>query len=261
MLLRRDEHGVLAIGQPSHAWISGQLALAWGNERFGAVEPREEVCLAAGQHDIGMAEWDLEPTFNPQTGLPHSFIEMPLEVHIELWGGAARRLIRQSRYAALLTSMHGVRLYELRDSSKLDAADAERVTAFFAAQRALQERLKDSLQADRGTAYRATDALIRRGSDLLWAWDYLSLALCLGWAPCSATDVPTAGGATELSLTPTRASVEVDPWPFAADHVEVHCEGQRLAERYANENELRRALTAAPWETFSIELVPEDRSA
>src|SRR5437763_3900256 len=119
MLLRRDERGVLAIGQASHAWISGQLAHAWGNERFGAVEPHGEVTLAAEQHDLGMALWDLNPSFNPGTGLPHSFMEMPLEVHVELWGAAPRRLLTQCRYAALLVSMHGTRLYERRDLEAL----------------------------------------------------------------------------------------------------------------------------------------------
>src|SRR5581483_9426650 len=124
MLLREDDRGVLAIGQPSHAWISAQLARAWGNAAFGDVHPYEEVCLAAEQHDIGMAGWDLEPSLNPQTQLPHSFIQMPLGVHIGLWGAAARRLLRQSRYAALLTSMHGVRLYEMRDVEKMADDDA-----------------------------------------------------------------------------------------------------------------------------------------
>jgi hypothetical protein len=39
VLLRRDGDGVVAIGQPAHAWVSGQFARAWGNERFGAVDP------------------------------------------------------------------------------------------------------------------------------------------------------------------------------------------------------------------------------
>ena len=71
MLIRPEPDGTfLAIGQASHAWLSGQLARAWGNERFGAVEPWEEVCLAAEQHDIGMAQWERAPTLNPDTGLP-----------------------------------------------------------------------------------------------------------------------------------------------------------------------------------------------
>src|SRR5437763_8520911 len=109
MLVRRDDHGALLIGQPAHAWISGQLARAWGNEAFGELEPRDPVCLAAEQHDIGMADWDLEAARNPETGLPRSFMEIPIDAHLKMWHTGPRRLLRQSRYAALLTSMHGMR--------------------------------------------------------------------------------------------------------------------------------------------------------
>src|SRR5947209_2058622 len=128
----RDGGGgpVVAIGQASHAWLSGQLARAWGNERFGGVVPREEVCLAATQHDIGMALWDTAPTFNPQTGLPHSFMEMPLATHLELWSAAPQRVYTQSRYAALLVSMHGTALYERRDLTRLPETDAESVRRY-----------------------------------------------------------------------------------------------------------------------------------
>ena len=68
MVLREDGDGVLCIGQPAHAWVSGQLARAWGNERFGAFAPREEVCLAAAQHDLGMAAWDAEHEFRDYGG-------------------------------------------------------------------------------------------------------------------------------------------------------------------------------------------------
>jgi hypothetical protein len=51
--VRVDDDGALAIGQLSHSWLSGQLARAWGNDRFIAPEPREEIVLGAQQHDIG----------------------------------------------------------------------------------------------------------------------------------------------------------------------------------------------------------------
>src|SRR5581483_6931497 len=127
MLLRSDEHGVLAIGQASHAWLSGQLARAWGNERFGSVEPNAEVCLAADQHDVGMAAWDLNPTRNPDTGLPYGFTEMPIGTHMQLWRDGPPRLLTQSRYAALLVARHGMRLYEMRDLDRMAASDADQV--------------------------------------------------------------------------------------------------------------------------------------
>src|SRR5690349_13441145 len=51
MLYREVKQGKIAITQPMHAWVSGQLARAWGNERFGTIEPGEEVCLGAEQHE------------------------------------------------------------------------------------------------------------------------------------------------------------------------------------------------------------------
>ena len=182
MLLRRDGHGVLAIGQASHAWLSGQLARAWGSEEFGPVEPWEEVCLAADQHDVGMAAWDLEPSFNEETGLPHSFMEMPLELHTQLWLEGPRRLISQSAYAALLVSMHGWRLYKRRDLDRSPPQEAELIRAFLAAQEEFQAQMAARLDGRPAVA----PEIRERNSLLLWTWDYLSLALCLDWAPAMA---------------------------------------------------------------------------
>jgi hypothetical protein len=257
VLLREDERGVIAIGQPSHAWISGQLARAWGNSRFGAVEPYEEVCLAAEQHDVGMAAWDLAPTRNPETSLPHSFMQMPLSVHLELWRAGPRRLLRQSRYAALLVAMHGARLYERRDLTRLPAGEADAVRGFLSEQRRFESELLESLRSDPVTAPSASDELVAHNSQLVWIWDFLSLALCLDWPPTTATDVPTADESVDVQLIPGEhaRTVVLDPWPFTEHAVRVHCEGQLLAGRFATDEALHAALAHAPWETFELELI------
>src|SRR5918911_1161278 len=85
MLVYEDDAGVICIGQASHAWVSGQLARRWGNDRFARPDPFDEVCLGAEQHDVGMSEWDLLPELDPDTGLPRSFMAMPLATHLRLW--------------------------------------------------------------------------------------------------------------------------------------------------------------------------------
>jgi hypothetical protein len=250
MLLREDDRGVLAIGQASHAWISGQLARAWGSERFGPVAPHEEVCLAAEQHDVGMATWDLAPTRNPDTGLPHSFTKMPISTHLELWSAAPKHLLTQSRYAALLISMHGTRLYERRDLDKLGPHDAGAVRAYIRAQRELQGRLLESLRGDPDSAAAASAETVARNSDLIWTWDFVSLALCLGWSPSRAHDVPTADAPVELEI----AEGSVRPWPFAADTVVVRCEGRRLTDSFSTDVALQEAFQSAPVETIGFEL-------
>jgi Protein of unknown function (DUF3891) len=257
VVLRKDEHGVIAIGQPSHAWISGQLARAWGNTRFGAVEPYEEVCLAAEQHDIGMAAWDLAPALNPDTGLPQSFIEMPIGTHMLLWRIGPKRVLPQSRYAAVLVSMHGARLYERRNPESLAPDQADAVRAFLGEQREFQDRLLASLRTDAATAPAAAADVVARNSDLVWIWDFLSLALCLDWAPQDLQHVPTVDGPAELKLTaPNPGALRLDPWPFTADRVTVSCEGRRLTERVATDQLLQEALATAPWETVRFELRP-----
>lgn len=249
MLVRQDDRGVLAIGQPAHAWLSGQLARAWGNERFGSVEPWEEVCLAAEQHDVGWRTLDLEPSYNLDTGLPHSFMETPLDVHLALWTEGPRSLVSQSRYAALLASLHGWRLYERRDLNRLAPEDAEAVRAFLAGQLAFQDELKRTLTPD--------PEQLERNSLLLWTWDYLSLAVCLNWSPATAEGAPTAGAPVDVRVQSVGDGLtQLDPWPFASDHLTARTEGRRLGGPFEDEPQLRRAFASAPWEVLEIRLEP-----
>jgi hypothetical protein len=250
MLLRPEPDGsVLAIGQASHAWISGQLARAWGNERFPRPAPWEEVCLGAEQHDVGMAEWDLRPTLNPASGLPHAFTEMPLEVHLRLWSEAPVKMLAQSRYAALLVSLHGSALYERRDLERMPADEARQVRAFLDAQREVQEELRRSLGAD-------SDG-VGRNRRLVWTWDGLSLAVCLGWDPFTAEAVPGNPGPVDLRLEGADdRRFTLEPWPFGPERVELRCDARRLRGRWNDEEAMRAALAAAPAETLCLELVP-----
>jgi Protein of unknown function (DUF3891) len=239
---------VLAIGQPSHAWVSGQLARAWGNERFGGLDPYEEVCLAAEQHDLGMGPWDAEPERNPRTGLPYSFTEMPIDRHLQQWRDGPRRLRVQSRYAALLASLHGSRLQRRRDLTRLPQDQADAIRVYLADQRAFQAALTASLHL--------SPEQLERNHQLLWTWDFLSLALCLDWAPTTAHDVPTATEPAELHLAPDDGggSLTLAPWPFGTEPLSVRCEGRRLHGPYAGDEELREALEQAPWETLEFRL-------
>ena len=255
MVLRRDAAGVLAIGQPAHARLCGQFARAWGNERLGTVEPLDEVSLGAEQHDLAWADWDRAPALNPETGLPVSFLEFDPGLAAELWRPGPPRLIAQSRWAALLATMHGRRLSELRDLDALDDVAADSVRTLRAEFRAQEAELVASLAAD--------PELVARNSDLVWAWDGLSLALLLDWAPHTLRAVPAAGRSRVdivLRAVPERdglVTLSLAPWPFADPAgVLVETEGRRLTETYATEAALHEALAAAHWETVRFWLVP-----
>ena len=245
MLTHSDGSSVVCIGQASHAWVSGQLVRRWGNDRFDKPEPYDEVCLGAEQHDIGMAEWDLTPTLNPDTGGPRTFMEMPLETHLELWSAAPRKVLTQSPYAALLVSMHGHALYARRDTLEPGTDDSEAVRRFVDEQEAFQGDLLEHLHEDPERA--------RRNQRLVWAVDFMSLAPLMGWFP---DDVPAPDGTTTIAVKPAGdMAFTADPWPFGEDDFSVRYQGRRLDRPAESEPELHRALAAAPWVTVTVRWV------
>jgi hypothetical protein len=177
-----------------------------------------------------MADWDAAPELNPETGLPQSFMQMNLDTHLRLWTHAPHRVLPQSRYAAVLVSMHGTALYEMRDLSKLD--DPTPVMRYLDEQRLLQRRLGSDLD----------QAQLRGNQKLLWAWDFLSLGLCLRWDDASVDGL-------------TLYADSIDPWPFAHERINLHTDGRRLEGSYDSERSLHAALDAAPWVTLEFELV------
>jgi len=245
VLIRRDGDGAFAIGQLSHAWLAGQLARAWGNSRFGEVQRLEEVVLGAQQHDIGWAEFDLHPQLNPDTGLPRSFLEASVEDHLSVWRAAPERLLTQSTYAALVVSMHGAWLSELRARAAPEHAEA--LNAHIEAERARQARLCEALGV--------SDREKERAQRQVATWDRLSLVLCNAWPPSPLEAVPTAHGVADIRMTLGEDGAwSLDPWPFRAPCVEVQCEARRLCSAYSDEAAMRRDYADAVPLTLSFVL-------
>ena len=265
MLVRRDS---LVIGQPAHAWLSGQLARRWGNAAFPPPAPREPVCLAAEQHDVGWSHADLAPPLGDD-GRPLAFVAIPRPMHVAIWRDAPRRLLAQSRYAALLVSLHGTSLYERIDPDAYPPELAAEIRDYVTDQRRLQRRLAAGLDAGE----------IDRNRRLILALDRLSLALCHGTA-ATIEDVPGARGTARIRVeatgdgaaaspptaparddhaVPPDAATErfvLSPWPFTAAGVVVGCEARHLPGAFADAAALEAALAAAPWHALRWELNP-----
>ncbi|MBO0732805.1 MAG: DUF3891 family protein [Methylocapsa sp.] len=248
MLLRKDEDGVVAIPQPSHAWLSGQLARAWGNPLFDAPSPREEVCLAAEQHDIGWLSWEMRPELDCETGLPREFFRIPPKKHTALWREGVRRARAFGRYPALLVSLHAKTIYERHfDSAKAKPEDINAVRAFLAGQRRFQARIIKSLREDPQTCEHASPEAIENNRLLIAALDKLSLDICGGvTAAAKIAEVPSRNGERiALRLFPHKDALTLEPWPLTARQVAVQAEGKRLCGRFSAHGELLRALANA----------------
>lgn len=255
MLHREDANGLIIISQPAHAWLSGQLARHWGNDEF--VAPIEEVCLAAEQHDVGFLEWERFPTLNRQTGLPHSFLDMPAQMHLDIWTAGVQQMLRFGRYPALLVSMHFTNI--TRQHWVGEGRDAHLIRQYLAEQDALQASLIDSLRSDAHYGALCGDESVRRNQQLVSILDWMSLLLCLRLREEKVIhEAPAMNATRELKLTvldETGLRVGVSPWPFREETIRLICEGRRLLRQFDDEQEMRNGLDAAERLTLTFDLV------
>lgn len=259
MLYRSIGENRLCITQPTHAWVAGQLARAWGNAAFGSFAPYEAVCLGAEQHDIGWIPWEAAPTFNPNTGYPHSFMEVAPEVHTQLWAGAKQLAMPMGRYVALLVSLHGTGLYERFTHWKNSPKATQVVEAFLRQEKEFQQHLIDQLGQDPAYKLHVTPEAIARNQKLVATWDALSLAICMGVAkPQQFEQIPAASGHMTLTLTPLQkdsTQLQIEPWCFQSEQVTVVLEG-RILEQASDEQTMCVRLAEAPWLTLMVTLCP-----
>jgi hypothetical protein len=267
MLFRDGPSGSLAISQPSHAWLAGQLMRAWGNAEFGTIAPYEDVCLGAEQHDLGWLEWEQAPTLNKATGRPHGFRELNVAAHTTIWRRGTDLALAFGRYPALLVSLHGSGLYA--NFAGTPAATAI-VQEFLAGQAAIQHRLLASLRQDRRLGALCEPGMVERNRRLVRTVDRMSIALCTGMQDHAVRtedpqagvvrQVPTAGGETDIHLRAIDgdpATIAVSPWPFAAATVQVACEAIALPLRsFGDAAELRIALRDAVRIVLTVSLTP-----
>jgi hypothetical protein len=121
MLFRTQGPDVIAISQPMHAWVAGQLLKAW-NEALA-----EPVLLAAEQHDLGWLDWEVTPSFDETTGRPHLFRDIGASVHAPMWAAAVDRAQGAwGAHVALLISRHGGVIYRrFTTRHRLSEADGD----------------------------------------------------------------------------------------------------------------------------------------
>ena len=260
MLLRQDGDAVIAIPQPAHAWLSGQLARAWGNARFASPLPFEEVCFAAEQHDIGWLSWEAAPGLDRESGRPQTFMQLRPAIHTTLWREGVHRARIYGRYPALLVSLHAHTIYSrFFNFDKAPPEDAALVRAFLDEQHVLQQSLLATLRTDPAYAEASAPDAVERNRLLVAGLDWMSLNLC--WGVTEETripEVPISGSErVEITLRPGADNcVVVAPWPFGAERVSIRVEGRRLPGRFSDEEAMRRALEAADPVLISVSLSP-----
>jgi hypothetical protein len=254
-MLWREVDG-LVITQPNHAWLAGQLARAWGNDRFAAPGAAEAVCLAAEQHDLGWHEWERSPTLNLETGKPHFFREMAVSDHIALWRSGVDMAMALGRYPALLISLHASGLYAQFDPGRAAAEEVAGVRDFLADQERVRQRLLVRLAGDPAYRDASSPETAARHRALIALTDRLSIAICSGVVAPTTVVAPGLSGILLSPIDGDPRRLLVDPWPFRDQTVQLIGEGRALPGRYEDEATMRADLDVAASITILMELFP-----
>jgi Protein of unknown function (DUF3891) len=250
MLFRDQSSTILAISQPTHAWISGQILRAW-DEPLG-----EALLLAAEQHDLAWIDWETAPSFDPESGRPHLFRDIGAAVHAPMWAhGVERALGAWGAHVALLISRHGGVIYRrFKDRHRVAEEDAVAAQRYLDTQAALESTWSRTLGLD--------SALLDKETALLALADTISLAVCGELKVPLSLEAPSPNGdlvPMQLSKRPGQAfTFIVSPWPFRSTSLTVEGEARPIPPggRLSSEAAMRSWLASPERVLFRADLTP-----
>jgi hypothetical protein len=263
MIRREDGADWLLIPQIEHAHVAAEIAAAWGR----ALSP--DVVAAVRHHDDGWREWDASPRIDPETGIPRSFLEMPMSVATEIWSrsielcGQERKPQSEvdqtsSPLGGLAVSGHFCWLAEQACESRDDPEELAAIERFLEAQARQQTAWREALQRQENASTADVDLQVELGFRTVQFFDRLSLWLC-----CAVQSKPyeaefPGGGIFKFApLAPETVSVEPDPFLQGAGPATVTVVAKRIAARsYADDDDLLNALHDSPAERLTWTLLP-----
>jgi len=270
-----EPHFVLTMAD--HTAMCGQMARAFGNDRFAPPSPFAEVVYIVANHDRGWDPYDANPGLDPDTGVPYIMARTPAPDAVKTNRGSPDFNEAHHPYCGLLSSMHSWGLYNNRygfskyvirtqAATSLDVASAHRalIDAMLADEKARQTRLIAALAADPATRGWVEEPRLFQNYKQLQFFDTMSLYFHLRHAgergeesyvhvPLNATEDTTV---TLRKIDDGRYSL--DPFPFAGDRLTLVCRG-RYARRFPRDFPRERvgdALRELPEDRQVYDLVP-----
>lgn len=255
MLFRETENnGWLAVSQPMHALVSGQMARAWGAPGFARPEPFEDIATACAQHDVAWMGWEAAPSFDAATGRPHVFRAVGARFHAPMWAaGVEQALASWGPWVALLVSRHGSLIYARYDDRHQDHPEDALAAHHYRQTQAVRQR-------DLAAAIGANDQQVAAAGALVAVVDALSLAVCGGIATMGGVGhAPRDDGSlVPLTLHETDGVLAITPWPFAVPQVALQWHARRFAPgtRWDTAAAMQAGLDAQPCEVLTATLVP-----
>jgi hypothetical protein len=185
---------------------------------------------------------------------------MPLDVHFAIWEQSITAVHKQNRYAALLTALHCLALYEMRLKFLADPPeDRARIEVFMTRWRVWQEQLVAALTDHPRYGLYVQPDVLARNVRLLQVWDYLSLVLCMSSVfEQTLEDVPLDDNhrVTVQIAGSGQRGMALDPYPLDAPLTLWIDARQVLGGPFADNASLQAALVDVPYKPLVFEIGP-----
>jgi hypothetical protein len=258
----------LAIMMYEHTALAHQFARSFGNDRFGASEPKDLMFHVVLHHDAGWAEFDRDPVTDPSTGLPYNLVDTPAKYITVTSRLSPEYNQRHHPFCGLMSSMHSWGLYNGRYGlssmvliDKIPAQDRPLAQKMLDGELDRQKRLKTELARDAATArWLEKDRLFQNYKQLQFCD---TLALYFNRIhPGERTEatfehVPLdAKRDTTITVRPREPGVyALSPYPFASDNAQFAFAGRPVEPRqHETDGGWPHVLAKAPtqWERFTL---------
>jgi Protein of unknown function (DUF3891) len=270
-----EPHFVLTMAE--HTDMCGQMARAFGNDRFEAPSPFDEVVYIVENHDRGWDSYDSNPGLDPTTHVPYIMARTPTPDAVKTNRGSPDFNEAHHPYCGLLSSMHSWGLYNGRygfskfvprtqTSTSISVTDAHRplIEAMLAYEEARQARLKAALAAIPATHDWIEERHLFQNYKQLEFFDTLSLYFHLRHAGERGTEtyvhVPF-NAETDTTVTLKKIdqrAYSLDPFPFAGDRLTIVCQGRYVMPFQPDfpPGRVGAALRELPADRQTYDLVP-----
>jgi hypothetical protein len=258
-----------------HMNLCGQMARAFGNDRFQRPKPYDEVVYVVDNHDRGWRDYDVHPGLNPDTRLPYVMSQTPSPDALVTNKGSPDFNEEHHPYCGLLSSMHTCGIYNGRFGFSQFVVPPRKppppgnqtvkanVDAMIRSEKDRQERLKSVLSKHPTTAAWIESNRLFQNFKQLQFFDTLSLYFHLRGREDRKAEVfihVPVSAEQDASIALNRINdfeYSLNPYPFSADRLKLTCGGWYF-HRYPEDQDpekLGDALRARPRDAQTVTLV------
>lgn len=258
MIRRPYDDGYVLITQNTHAWLSGQLALHWGNDNVSRPEPFETVLIGTILHDIAWMEKDADPLLNPKNQ-PHDFLEAEVDDFDAMYERGVHEVHQVDPYAALLVNRHLQTIYGMRVALKRDPI--ERLQPLLNRLKDLEESTLESLTTHPLYSKYIDDATLDHNYRILRTCDLLSLYIYNAFPAGTAQDVPIRYGEPYQDVVCEMLdedTMRVSPGLFDQPELTIYLQARFIPEKsFDSMDDYREAYEKADFITLKKTIITD----